>query len=73
MTSRSRCWRSRFTRTGSVAQFEIFEDTDTQAALERFEEIGAATEPERQVARLCRLLNARDWDGLARAYADYLS
>ena len=49
---------------------EIFEGTEMDAALARFEEIGAQTEPERVVARVARLVNARDWDALGDCYAE---
>ncbi len=55
---------------GRATDFEIFEATDASAALERFEEIGAQSEPERLAARTCRLLTARDWDALAAIYSD---
>ena len=55
---------------GLVTYVEIFDGADTGAALERFEEIGAQSEPERLVARVCRLVDARDWGGLADCYAD---
>ena len=49
---------------GRVTAFEMFDGDDADVALARFEEIGAATETERVRARVCRLVNARDWDGL---------
>ena len=55
---------------GLVTYVEMFDGADTGAALERFEEIGAQSEPERLVARVCRLVDARDWGGLADCYAD---
>ena len=55
---------------GRATAFEMFDGDDADAALARFEEIGAATEPERQYARLCRFVNARDWDGLSGCYAE---
>ncbi len=55
-----------------ITHFEIFEPADMGAALEHFEEIGAATEPERRIARICRLANARDWEAFAELWApDY--
>ena len=50
--------------------FEFFGEDDADAAFERFEEIGAATEPERALTRICRLVIARDWDALGECYAD---
>ena len=44
--------------------------SDVGAALARFEEIGAQTEPERLRARICRLMNARDYEGVASCYAE---
>ena len=55
---------------GRVTYGERFEGPDAGAALARFEEIGAETEPERIFARQCRLLSARDWDALADCYAE---
>ena len=55
---------------GRVTYGERFEGPDAGAALARFEEIGAQTEPERIFARQCRLLSARDWDALADCYAE---
>ena len=48
----------------------MFDGGDAGAALERFEEIGAQTEPERLVARIARLVNARDWAALGDCYAE---
>jgi ketosteroid isomerase-like protein len=53
---------------GRVTYFEMLDDAD--AALARFEEIGAPTEPERLYARVCRSANARDWDAVRDCYAD---
>ena len=53
-----------------VKYIELFDGADVATALARFEEIGAQTEPERLYARVCRLVNARDWDGLAACYAE---
>ena len=51
-------------RDERCAYFELFDETDLDRVLERFEEIGAQTEPERINARICRAFNARDWDAL---------
>ena len=48
----------------------IFRAGRLRAGLVRFEEIGAQTEPERMYARLCRAMNARDWDAIGDCYAD---
>jgi ketosteroid isomerase-like protein len=53
-----------------IVDIELFEDTSLDEALSRFEDIGAATEPERIYARLCRALNARDWNAIGDCYAD---
>ena len=57
-------------RDGVYSRVEIFEGTDVDAALARFEEIGAQTQPERVFVRACRSANSRDWDALADLYAD---
>ena len=57
-------------RDGVYAGVEIFEGSEMEAALARFEEIGARTEPERLVARWSRLVNARDWDGIRDYFAE---
>jgi ketosteroid isomerase-like protein len=55
---------------GQVTYFELFESTDTASALARFEEIGTQTEPERMLARVCRIVNLRDWDALEELYTE---
>ena len=61
-------------RDGLVTHFEIFEGADVAAGDGRFEEIGAATDAERNVARFCLLVNTRDLQGLGRLFAaDYAS
>ena len=55
---------------GQIAEFELFHDTSLADALARFEEIGAPTEPERVLARLCRSVNSRDWDAVADLYTE---
>ena len=55
------------TDDGLITYLEIFDGTGLDAAFDRFEEIGAVTEPERVARPLCAvLINARDWDALAR-------
>lgn len=55
---------------GRTELIEIFDGADATAALARFEEIGAATEPERAYTRLCRAWSEVDWEAFADAVAD---
>jgi ketosteroid isomerase-like protein len=57
-------------RGTQVEHFELFDETDVDSALERFEEIGAETEPERNYARICRAVNARDLEAIGDCYDD---
>ena len=50
--------------------FELFDGSNVDEALARFEEIGAQTEPERVVTRLCRSVNSRDWDAIEDVYTE---
>lgn len=56
--------------SGQSKLVEMFPDDDADAALARFEEVGAQTEPERVLARLCRSVNSRDWDAVADLYTE---
>ena len=51
---------------GQGTHIELFDAAADDAALARFEEIGAQTDPERLTARVVRLVNARDWDRARR-------
>ena len=55
---------------GLITYLEIFDDTGLGAAYDRFEEIGAVTEPERYAARYGRAHNAHDLDALRACYTE---
>ena len=55
---------------GQSQHVELFPGDDADSALARFEEVGAQTEPERALIRLCRSVNSRDWDVVEDLYTE---